>query len=87
MADGTASSLWRDHPQEAEIDGTAVERMPMVKTKDGVEIYDKDCGQPIVFCHGWPLSSGDWNTPMLFFLNHGYRGGETGRIPIIHTLV
>jgi non-heme chloroperoxidase len=26
-----------------------------------------------VFCHGWPLSSDDWDTQMLFFLNHGYR--------------
>jgi pimeloyl-ACP methyl ester carboxylesterase len=33
--------------------------MNFVKTKDGVEIYYKDWGkgQPIVFSHGWPLSS------------------------------
>jgi non-heme chloroperoxidase len=62
-------------PQEAEITGTGAERMPVVKTKDGVEIYYKDwgSGQPIVFSHGWPLSSDDWDTQMLFFLNHGYR--------------
>ena len=49
--------------------------MPMVKTKDGVEIFYKDwgSGQPIVFSHGWPLSADDWDTQMLFFLNHGYR--------------
>ena len=49
--------------------------MPMVTTKDGIEIFYKDWGkgQPIVFSHGWPLSSDDWDTQMLFFINHGYR--------------
>jgi non-heme chloroperoxidase len=46
-----------------------------ITTKDGVEIFYKDWGkgQPIVFSHGWPLSSDDWDTQMLFFLAHGYR--------------
>jgi non-heme chloroperoxidase len=26
-----------------------------------------------VFSHGWPLSSDDWDTQMLFFLKNGYR--------------
>jgi non-heme chloroperoxidase len=49
--------------------------MPTITTKDGVEIYYKDWGkgQPIVFSHGWPLSADDWDTHMMFFLNHGYR--------------
>ncbi len=49
--------------------------MPTIKTKDGVEIFYKDwgTGQPIVFSHGWPLSSDDWDTQMLFFLARGYR--------------
>jgi non-heme chloroperoxidase len=49
--------------------------MPVVKTKDGVDIFYKDwgSGQPIVFSHGWPLSSDDWDTQMLFFLQQGYR--------------
>lgn len=49
--------------------------MPVVTTKDGVEIFYKDwgTGQPIVFSHGWPLSSDDWDNQMLFFLQHGYR--------------
>ena len=49
--------------------------MPFIKTKDGVEIFYKDWGkgQPIVFSHGWPLSSDDWDAQMLFFLNHGFR--------------
>ncbi|MFC5509396.1 alpha/beta fold hydrolase [Bosea massiliensis] len=48
-----------------------------VKTKDGVEIFFKDWGpksaQPIMFHHGWPLSSDDWDAQMLFFLANGYR--------------
>lgn len=48
-----------------------------VTTKDGTEIFYKDWGpkdaQPIVFHHGWPLSSDDWDTQMLFFLQRGYR--------------
>ena len=49
--------------------------MPILKTKDGVDIFYKDwgSGQPIVFSHGWPLSSDDWDNQMLFFLGHGYR--------------
>jgi non-heme chloroperoxidase len=49
--------------------------MPTLKTKDGVEIFYKDwgSGQPIVFSHGWPLSSDDWDPQMLFFLSKGYR--------------
>jgi len=49
--------------------------MSFVKTKDGAEIFYKDWGQgqPIVFHHGWPLSSDDWDTQMLFFVQHGYR--------------
>ena len=48
-----------------------------IKTNDGAEIFYKDWGpkdaQPIVFHHGWPLSSDDWDNQMLFFLSHGYR--------------
>ncbi len=49
--------------------------MPTIRTKDGIDIFYKDwgSGQPIVFSHGWPLSSDDWDTQMLFFLRHGYR--------------
>ena len=49
--------------------------MSFVRTKDGVEIFYKDWGhgQPVVFHHGWPLSSDDWDTQMLFFVQHGYR--------------
>jgi non-heme chloroperoxidase len=46
-----------------------------VKTDDGAEIFYKDWGdgQPIVFSHGWPLSSDDWDAQMMFFLNQNFR--------------
>jgi non-heme chloroperoxidase len=49
--------------------------MNSITTKDGTEIFYKDwgSGQPIVFHHGWPLSSDDWDTQMMFFLKQGYR--------------
>ena len=49
--------------------------MNTVKTKDGAEIYYRDwgAGQPIVFSHGWPLSSEAWSGQMLFLAQHGYR--------------
>lgn len=51
--------------------------MLYVTTKDNVEIFYKDWGprdaQPIVFHHGWPLSSDDWDAQMLFFVQKGYR--------------
>src|ERR1700678_3182640 len=49
--------------------------MPTITTADGTDIFYKDwgAGQPIVFRHGWPLSSDDWDTQMMFFLLHGYR--------------
>ncbi|MCX7305161.1 MAG: alpha/beta hydrolase [Hyphomicrobiales bacterium] len=57
------------------IKGTS--NMSTITTKDGVEIFYKDWGpkdaRPIVFHHGWPLSSDDWDNQMLFFLQNGYR--------------
>jgi non-heme chloroperoxidase len=49
--------------------------MPTITTKDGTQIYYKDWGkgQPIVFSHGWPLTADDWDGPMLFFGQQGYR--------------
>lgn len=52
-------------------------RMSTITTKDGVEIFYKDWGpktaQPIVFHHGWPLSSDDWDNQMLYFVQQGFR--------------
>ncbi|MDG5487975.1 alpha/beta hydrolase [Sphingomonas sp. BGYR3] len=51
--------------------------MPFITTDDGTEIFYKDWGPrdatPLVFHHGWPLSSDDWDNQMLFFLHKGYR--------------
>ena len=49
--------------------------MSIHTTPDGTDIFYKDwgTGQPIVFSHGWPLSSDDWDNQMLFFLQQGYR--------------
>lgn len=51
--------------------------MNTITSKDGVQIFYKDWGpktaQPIVFHHGWPLSSDDWDNQMLYFVDKGYR--------------
>jgi len=59
----------------AQTDRKGVRAMPYITTKDGTQIFYKDWGkgQPIVFSHGWPLSSDDWDNQMLFFLDKGYR--------------
>ena len=55
---------------------SAVERTHhSITVADGTEIWFKDwgTGQPVVFSHGWPLSSDDWDAQMLFFVGKGYR--------------
>ncbi len=51
--------------------------MSTITTKDGTTIFFKDWGpkaaQPIVFHHGWPLSSDDWDAQLLFFVQRGFR--------------
>jgi non-heme chloroperoxidase len=43
--------------------------------REGAALYYKDwgTGQPIVFSHGWPLSSDAWDAQMMFFGTRGYR--------------
>lgn len=49
--------------------------MSYVTTEDGTEIYYKDwgTGQPVVFSHGWPLSSDAFEDQMFFLAERGYR--------------
>jgi non-heme chloroperoxidase len=49
--------------------------MATITTKDNTSIYYKDWGKgaPIVFSHGWPLSSDAWNAQLLYFASQGYR--------------
>jgi non-heme chloroperoxidase len=49
--------------------------MPNFTTTDGTLIYYKDWGkgQPVVFSHGWPLSSDAWDAQMIFLASNGFR--------------
>jgi len=71
--DPTALSPYRRTPHR--IDGSKT--MSTITTKDGTEIFYKDWGnrdaQVIMFHHGWPLSSDDWDAQMMFFVQKGYR--------------
>lgn len=49
--------------------------MAIITARDGTEIYYKDwgTGQPIVFSHGWPLSSDAFEDQMFFLASRGFR--------------
>jgi non-heme chloroperoxidase len=49
--------------------------MSTFTTSDGTEIHFKDwgSGQPVVFSHGWPLSSDAWEAQMMLVAQNGYR--------------
>jgi non-heme chloroperoxidase len=49
--------------------------MATLITQDGTEIHYKDwgSGQPIVFSHGWPLSSQAFEDQMFFLASNGFR--------------
>lgn len=72
-----AAPTWASPPPSHSIPSTGANNMAFFTTKDGVQIFYKDWGpkdaQPIVFHHGWPLSSDDWDAQMLYFLSHGFR--------------
>ena len=72
--------------------------MAFITTGDNTDIFYKDWGpkdaQPIVFHHGWPLSSDDWDNQMLFFLEAGFRvvahdrrgHGRSSQAPLGHDM-
>lgn len=49
--------------------------MSIIKLKDGSEKFYKDwgTGQPVLFSHGWPLSSDAWDSQMNFLGDNGFR--------------
>ena len=49
--------------------------MSTITVKDGMNMYYKDwgTGQPVVFNHGWPLSSDAFEDQMFFLASKGYR--------------
>lgn len=49
--------------------------MDTITTNDGTRIFFKDWGRgrPVVFSHGWPLSSDAWEDQMLFLATRGFR--------------
>jgi non-heme chloroperoxidase len=51
--------------------------VPILKTRDDVEIYFKDWGPrngpAVTLSHGWPLSADSWESQAFFLANHGYR--------------
>ncbi len=74
MADATETANTRSlSPTNGTIGGES--SMNTITTKDGTKIFFKDygSGQPIVFSHGWPLSSDDWDDQIFFFASRGFR--------------
>ena len=51
--------------------------MTFITTPDGVDIFYKewgpDSGQPVVFCHGWPLNADSWESQQLHLAEAGFR--------------
>lgn len=55
--------------------------MPFTTTADGAELFYKDwgAGRPVVFLHGWPLTSDVWDRQLKLVADAGYRGIATDR--------
>src|SRR3954449_11528676 len=50
--------------------------MPFITTSDDAQIFYKDwgSGQPVVFSHGWPLTSDVWDNQLMLVADRGFRG-------------
>jgi non-heme chloroperoxidase len=50
--------------------------MPFNTAPDGAQTFYKDwgSGRPVVFSHGWPLTSDAWDVEMKMVADHGFRG-------------
>ena len=55
--------------------------MSTITTKDGTRIFYKDfgSGQPVVFSHGWPLTSDAWDPQIFFLTDVGFFGNDGRR--------
>ncbi len=67
-----------NHPQTIAPSASAPARKltaNTITTSDGTVIYYKDWGSgpPVVFSHGYPLSSDAWEYQMMFLMQHGFR--------------
>ena len=71
----TLAAAATDKPHHASGPVRENHNMNMITVRDGTQIYYKDWGQgqPVVFSHGWPLSSDAWESQMFFLASHGYR--------------
>lgn len=49
--------------------------MNFITTRDNTKLYVKDwgTGRPVIFIHGWPLSSDSWDDQMMVVAQAGYR--------------
>ena len=51
--------------------------MPLIKTRDGTELYVKDWGdaraRPVILIHGYPLNADDFDRTAMKLAEAGYR--------------
>lgn len=70
---GSSGATARDRDDDSDTSRTA----SMITMPDGTQIYYKDWGnrngRPVVFSHGWPLSSDAFEDQMLFLGSKGFR--------------